>query len=463
MDRPMRDMLKRASPRLSLHMPGCQGKGPFGRLDAYRFDTTELSVTDDLYRPTGPIARAQALAAASAGMAHTLLLHGGSTAGMHAMLAYAAHRGECVILPRHTHTSALNACALLGVQPIFVKPSFTEGGLPYTPLDAYLHAMEEHPGAKAVLMVRPDYYGLVGDAQPVADAAHARGMLFFCDEAHGAHWNWFEDIPNAGACGADLFVQSAHKTLPALTAGAWLHAAAGIDNERLRGILRMVQTSSPSFISMMALDDARAWMDEHGALACMRLKAAMEAFAEKAEALGYEYGPCAFPYGFSGDPLRLVLRAPQGGYALSQQLAELGIDVEMADERRIVCILSLMDGPKRLDRLWRALRRIGMSILPTNRAEGPLGTMPTELPVRAMPLSEAMFAKNEGVALSQAVGRICAVQVGLYPPGVALLTAGERIDQAWADYLQTLNPNAVFGLLPPNRLPCVTLGATANE
>ena len=114
----MREMLAGVADRLSLHMPGAQGRGPFGPVDPYRLETTELGVTDDLYAPCGAIARAEALAARCAGAAHTLMLTGGSTAGVQAMLLYAAGGGGAVILPRNAHLSALHLCAVAGLDVV---------------------------------------------------------------------------------------------------------------------------------------------------------------------------------------------------------------------------------------------------------------------------------------------------------------------------------------------------------
>lgn len=141
-ERPMRDMLAGAADRLSLHMPGAQGRGPFGPLDPYRLETTELAATDDLYAPGGAIARAEALAARCAGAARTLMLTGGSTAGVQAMLLYAAGGGGAVILPRNAHLSALHLCAVAGLEAVFARPSFTASGLCYTTDESYLEALE---------------------------------------------------------------------------------------------------------------------------------------------------------------------------------------------------------------------------------------------------------------------------------------------------------------------------------
>ncbi len=466
MKRPMRDMLEAASGRISLHMPGGQGTAPFESWPPYALDTTELALTDDLYRPTGAIMEAQALAARSAGAAHTLMLHGGSTAGIHTMLLYAAEKGQQVILPRNAHISALNMCAIAELEPVFVEPLYSPKGRPYTPVESYTRAMDQHPRAKAVLVVRPDYYGTLADMSAIAAQAHRRGMQVLCDEAHGAHFNWFSPVQSALACGADMAVQSAHKTLPALTGAAWLHAGERVDALRLRRMLRLVQTSSPSFLLMLALDDARAWMDEHGAEACEALAQSLEEFYEKAEALGYSRGQEG-PHSY--DPLRLTLEAPQGGYALEAALSRQGIDVEMADVSCIVAILSLMDGPERLEKLYAALERIGPVCAQRGSASPglagsssglasptlELGLPPTGMPKRMVSLRKATFAPSVAVSMEKAVGRISGTQVGLYPPGVALLTAGERITEDIIRYLSKLDPERVFGLPEAGKLLCL--------
>ena len=212
--------------------------------------------------------------------------------------------------------------------------------------------------ARAVLVLNPDYYGTLGPVRRVAERAHAMDMLVLCDEAHGAVFNWYRREYGALSQGADLVIQSAHKTLPALTASAWLHGAEGIDIPLLRKRLRMVQTSSPSFITMLSLDDARAWMDEHGKTAGAALEAALADFRKEAAKLGYTDGQKLLPEGLRTDPLRLVLDAPQGGFRLAEQLEEAGIDIELCDSAGIGCILSLADGPRRLERLLEALRTI---------------------------------------------------------------------------------------------------------
>ncbi|NLV59285.1 MAG: aminotransferase class I/II-fold pyridoxal phosphate-dependent enzyme [Clostridiales bacterium] len=457
MERPMFRMLRRGARRVSLHMPATGGRAPFKRFDPYGLDTTELAVTDDLFRSRGAIAHAQALAARSAGAARSFMLHGGSTSGIHAMLLYAARRGEEVILPRNCHISALNLCALAGFEPVFADVAYTVQGRPYTSMEAYERAMDAHPRAKAVFAVRPDYYGLMPDLRPLAKAVHARHMLLLCDEAHGATFNWRHDIQNALAQGADLVAQSAHKTLPALTPGAWLHAAGPIDMHRLLSLLPMVQTSSPSFLNLLSLDEARAWMDRYGAPACRELGEALSRFYRKARHLGYVRAQEDAPPGFAYDPLRLVLAGPQGGYALGQTLENAGIDMEMCDECCVVGILPLRGYQRPLKRLLAELQRNAEGLPLSARsasADEPKSWIPGKS-MRVLPLAEATFASRELLAVGKAVGRVSAVTCGLYPPGIALVTAGEVVSEEMAEFLSRQDLGRLFGLTEEGLLPCV--------
>ena len=139
------------------------------------------------------------------------------------MLLASIRPGETVLLPRNAHLACINACILGDIRPVFVPCTVTPDGYAYVPEEAFLQAIREYPEAKAVMVTRPDYYGGAVPLERIAQAAHKAGMRLLVDEAHGAHFNWMTDIESAGACGANMWVQSAHKTLPVLTGGAWLH------------------------------------------------------------------------------------------------------------------------------------------------------------------------------------------------------------------------------------------------
>ena len=275
--RPVYDMLTAASARRSGHMPGHKGRPPFGAADLYALDTTELPNTDDLYAAEGGLREAMRLYAQAAGAAKTIFLHNGSTAGNHVMLQLYAREGETVLLPRNAHLSAVNACVLGGMRVKWMPVRCTPDGYCYLAEEDVLAALRANLDARAMLLVRPDYYGgaMREDVfRRIAAAAHRQGTKVVVDEAHGAHFPWCDAMTSAGALDADAWVQSVHKTLMGLTGSAVLHLADSADEKRAWTLLRREQTSSPSFLLMLSIDDSRAWMEENGRA---RLRALSEA------------------------------------------------------------------------------------------------------------------------------------------------------------------------------------------
>lgn len=452
MERPVYEMLAGRRGRLRLHMPGHKGRAPFGCVDLYALDTTELPGTDDLYRPSGALKRAQQLYAESAGAARTLFLHGGSTAGIHAMLQLYAREGDVVLLPRNAHLSAVNACVVGGLKPVWMPVTQRADGYCYVAEETMLRALYEHPEAKALLATRPDYFGGCLPLSRVAAEARKRGVRLLVDEAHGAHLPYLEGCPSAGALGADAWVQSVHKTLPGLTGAAVLNLAKAEDGDAALRLLSRQQTSSPSFLLMMSIDDSRAWMGENGRSRLAALREAVSSLRAELPALGYADAHAAWAdTGLSFDPTRLVLDAPQGGEVLATALDARGVDVEMFDDRRVVCILTAMDGLETLECLKTALAEI-----PPRAASMPVLPDVTALPEARLSPRAAVMAESESVPLGRCVGRVAAQAAGLYPPGVPLVCPGEVVEETTVFRLQAAARERRFGVEGESLL-CVKL------
>jgi len=440
--RPMYEMLTAAAGRCSMHMPGHKGQSPFGPVDVYALDTTETPLSDDLYAPERGIDAAQRLYAAAAGAARTLMLTNGSTSGIHVMVQLYCREGDMVLLPRNAHLSAVNGCIMGGVKARWMPVSMTADGLCYMKESDVLAAMDAHPEAKAVFLARPDYYGCCTELEAIVEVAHARGMRVIVDEAHGAHLPWFGGVKSAGACGADAWVQSVHKTLPGLTGSAVLHLKDETDHARALRLLRREQTSSPSFIQLMSIDDARAFMQAQGSKRLAAVAAAADEVRRALPSLGYQDAHALWRgTGLAFDRTRLVIDAPQGGAALASALQERGVDVEMHDLRRVVCILSAMDSPQEVLRLEAVLKEI-----PPKRANIPALPMLAAIPERAMEVRQAAMADCVNVPLADCAGRIAAAPAGLYPPGVPLVCPGEVIPQEIADRLINVKNQERFGV-----------------
>lgn len=436
----MYEMLQKGEGRLSLHMPGHKNKPLFGM--TYPSDTTELFWTDDLFAPANGIKQAECLMAQSAKAGESLFLCGGSTAGNQIALFTFLKPGETVILPRNAHLSAVNACILGDFLPVFVELSVRENDYVFVSEASFINAIDANPDAKVVFVTRPDFYGGMIGLQNVVNHAHARGMKVVVDEAHGAHFNWYSEIACAAKCGADAWIQSAHKTLPAINAAAMLHLKKREDAVLARRMARLMQSSSPSFSVLQSIDDAREYMDIYGAAKLNSLIEKVDVFCRRAQTLGYKDAR-------REDRTRLVLQAPQGGKTLAHALAQMGIDVEMYDRQHIVCILTVMDDQQTFDRLLKALETIPSPMetgfdtlrLP-NRGE------------RRLRVREAALKENEAVPVDEVENRISAVCFGLYPPGIPLCSPGEVITADLIDVLMNQPGLSAFGI-ENNAIPCV--------
>lgn len=426
MKRPIFEMLSSIKNRKSLHMPAHFGKSLFEYGDIFKLDTTEIDLCDNLYKPNGAIKEAQELLAQAANVKNAYFLHDGSSAGIRAMLLYAKHFGNKIIVPRNSHKSIYNFIAVIGLDPLFVKLSFTEDFYPYTSTEDIIDTINNNE-ASAIMITSPDYYGVCMDIEKIAKAAHNHNILVLCDQAHGAHLNWNKKIQNAGYYGADIFVQSAHKTLPCLTSNAWL-LNKNADHELLIDCLQAIQTSSPSFISMMCMDDARAYMDEYSD--CNSIENLAKNFGAKLEHFNLSHNLWS-KYGFEFDESRLVIDCKNSADYVLQRLQDKGLDVEMSDGRRIVCILSQIKEEciNQLDILETELKEIELTKEIFSKSGFPATFS------KCMNISDAYFSKKEYVKLSEAEGRISGTIAGIYPPGIPAIVWGERINKEIINYL----------------------------
>lgn len=421
---------RRRAPAI-FHVPGHkQGRGAptewrstIGR-QALAIDLTEAPGLDDLHAPEGVIAQAQALAAKAfrAGSSHFLV--GGSTAGLHAMILAAARPGETVLVPRNAHRSVLGAIILAGVNPIWIQPEYAEG------LDIALglrsgtvtEMVADHPSTRALLLVHPTFYGITSPLREQIGAAHAAGVAVIADEAHGTHFSFAPRMPEpALAAGVDGTVQSLHKTGGSLTQSALCHLAQGsrISPTRLQEMLRLVQTTSPSYILMASLDVARRDLVLRGEALWTR---AVELAARVRERLGgLVY---SVPAGYTADPTKVVVdvrNLKMTGFAAARQLWEQGVAVESAGYGFFLLVLSPGDTRTSVDRLLRAVRSL--------RAEGsgPSSLGPPPRTVSLLSPREAYLGAKQSVPLASAVDRVAAELVAPYPPGIPVLVPGERV------------------------------------
>jgi arginine/lysine/ornithine decarboxylase len=464
-------MRNASSGRVSFHMPGhsdARGFPAWFTEAALGLDTTELPETDDLNHPTGPAREAMALAAQAFDAGWTRFVTCGATCGLLAMVASSCPRGSTVLIQRTCHRSVVSAVSLLDLRPAFLPgpepvPAFSTSEraflapLPPASPVAVAAALARDPSIRAVLVTSPDYYGTASDLAPIAEAAHAHGALLLVDEAHGAHFAFAPGLlpPSAMASGADLCVQSAHKTLPALTQAALLHvsrsalAAGRVDPDLVEEALRTFQTSSPSFLLAASLDLARAQMQRHGRDRIeARLMAVLRTFDRIRAMPGLPFLPIDAGSGAMRDPLRIVIhtgRSGLTGFETARRLRASGVSAEMADPARVVLLPGLFGDDDGLD--LYSLERALIEAQAAGPARDPAWTLAPEVfgtllstPCEAVLPPSIRFdaGARESVPLRQAVGRLLAGPLVPYPPGIPLIWPGERLDAGRAALVEEL-------------------------
>ena len=446
---------------IRFHMPGHRGgPGADWRLrqlwgpEVFSLDVTGVPGLDDPHQPWGPIREAQQLAAEAFGADASFFLVNGTTAGVHAMVLAACRPGDTLIVTRNVHRSIMGAIILAGVMPVFVQPEVDlEFGiaLGVTP-ETVEQALKCHPEARAVLLVSPTYHGICSDVASVAEVVHRHGKLLLVDEAHGSHLAFHPELPAPSLwCGADMCAQGVHKMLAGLTQASILHVRAErVDPARVAAALRLVQSTSASYLLMASVDVARMQMATSGSAL---LAQALDLAEQLRERVGRVGGLRTFGREWVGrpgvaglDPTKVTVRVSElglTGHAAERLLREMGlVQAEMSELRSLLFIVGFGNSPDDVERLAGALEHIAAHVSDyrtpkmAQLLEQAARLEPRlPLPELAVLPREAFFAPSRPVPLEQAAGTVCAEVVTCYPPGIPILCPGERISAEVVEYL----------------------------
>jgi arginine/lysine/ornithine decarboxylase len=409
----------------------------------FDMDLTLLAEVDSLHEPQTVIRAAQILAAEAYGSDQSYFLVNGSTAGNQAMILSTCQPGDLVLVPRNAHQSVLAGVLLAGCEPIFMRPEINkELGL-YTnvTVGTVEAALKRWPQVKAVLVTSPTYHGIAADVARIAELVHERNLPLLVDEAHGPHLKFHDELPlSAIESGADMCVQSTHKILAGMTQSSLLHVRGDrIDTGRLRKVLKLLTTTSPSYILMSSIDMARRQMALDGRRLLGRaLKLARKAREEinKIEGLQCFGRECIGQAGiYDLDETKLTIACAgigATGYEVAKELnKKYGIQVEYADLFSVFLIVSFGNTDNEIRRLILGLRATAQKMRGKRkkRAKPVRWELPGFSARPAVNPRYAFFAPKEVVSLEKAVGRVSAETISPYPPGIPLVVPGERLDK----------------------------------
>ena len=458
------------------HMPGHKRREitdgiPGGFPDPYGIDITEIDGFDNLHHAEGILKDAMDEAAAIYGTDRSWYLVNGSTCGILSAVFATTENGGKILTARNCHKAVYHAICLNRLEAEYLYPEeITEfginGGIRAEDVRKALEkdAMRcagnsgdvrgKITKIQAVLITSPTYEGVVSDIRAIADAAHEYGIPLIVDEAHGAHLEYADQChsfpKSALEYGADIVIQSLHKTLPCFTQTAILHVKGKfVDQDRVSRYLSMFQTSSPSYLFMAGMERCIRYMDGDGRNEMVRYEKRLERFMERMEGLQVlevlDREICGKYRTVAGwDPSKIVVSTMRAEDFHGEELAETlrrkyHLEMEMTAPEYVIAMTSLMDTEEGFERLGTALLEIDGALrrrTESGRKEKAASETPEGLesklshPVRRMLICEAMDADTERTAFQDTVGKVSAEFVYLYPPGIPIIAPGEVFTDA---------------------------------
>lgn len=450
--------------RYPFHMPGHKRQDKL-LSDAYEIDITEINGFDNLHHPEGIIKESMDNASGFFGTDKTWFLVNGSSCGLLAAIQAVTEIGDSIIIGRNCHKSVYNAIELRNLKAKYIYPQIINeyginGGYKPEDIENLLKkAMDSGEKIKAVVVTSPTYEGIVSDIERIAEIVHRYGSILIVDEAHGAHLGIHEGLPKpAYKLGADIVIESAHKTLPAMTQTAFLHLCGRrVQEEKIQDCLTIYQTSSPSYVLMASLDKCIRELQTKGKQKLKSLLITLDKFYEKVNklenitVLGREcIGKNEI---FDFDICKLVILINTNkitGKFLEEELREkYGFEMEMTSARYVLGMTTMYDDMEQILKLADALTEIDSNlnsfykerVLEEDRYINYEKINEADV---AMSIYEAKRKETEDMFFLESEGKVSAEYIYVYPPEIPLVVPGEMISKKMIeqiDYYKRINLN----------------------
>lgn len=433
---------------LPMHMPGHKRNIKLlGEKLPYKIDITEIEGFDDLHHPEGIIKEIEEKAKKIYKSKKSFILVNGSTCGILAGIRSVVNYGDKVLVARNSHKSVYNAIELNCLNPIYVLPKIDKYGInKNVEANDIEKILEKNKDIKLVIITSPTYEGVLSDIKAIVNIAHKYKVPVLVDEAHGAHLKFMENSNfEALNCGADIVIQSLHKTLPALTGTAILHIKGDlVKEEDVRRELSIFETSSPSYILISSIDECLDLIERNGKKLFLDYQENLKYFYNEAKTLKkfkvlgnellnnnnkknieeiekslYDFGKIVVitkNTNITGKELSDILRK------------DYKIEVEMASTYYIIAMTSICDNKESFERLLNALKEIDLKLKKT--VEDNSASYEIQLPKKEMTINEALNSKKFMLEnYKNLEGKITKEYIFAYPPGIPIITPGEVFDK----------------------------------
>jgi len=403
--------------------------------EAFLMDVNAPIGLDTFSHPVDVVKESLELAAEAYKADNAFYLVNGSSSGVHIMIMTVCYDGEKILIPRNTHKSVTNALILSGAVPVFMEPEINQefaiaSGIKLETIQKYVEA---HPDAKALFLVYPTYYGACSDLKSIIEYAHSKDIVVMVDQAHGAHFSFSSQLPpSAAELGADLVVVSTHKTGGSLSQSAMLlHNEGLVKYHSIKKRVLMFHTTSPSYLLLSSLEAARKLLATEGeaifselVAECKKLKSAISKIpgllvldAHGADKMTY-------------DPTKIVVNVTQLGLdgfdAYDLMFEKYKIQMELAEPTLVLAVIGIGDTKETVWKLYDAFKSLSEEYY--GKSE-PMETLEdiVYVPPQIMSPRQAFYADKVPCKILDAVGRVAAETVLIYPPGIPICIPGELI------------------------------------
>lgn len=454
MTRPIYNTLKSLNKK-NMHsfcMPAHKRNSAFHE-DFYNLDYTEIDETDNLHNPSSVIKKSMETMSKIFGSDHSYFLVNGSSSGILASILSHLTPDDCVLVCKNSHISVYNGILLSGATPIYITPTIKNGIPCSVDIQNIEYCINMHKNIKAFIITSPTYEGFVPDIAKISDILHKKNILLIVDEAHGAHFSFSKNFPTPSlCCGADISIQSFHKTLPSLTQCAVLHIKGSLVNKyMIEKYLSIVQTTSPSYMFMCSIEYATHFMHNNAQL--------IDDYTKHLNLLRQEFSnlKCIslLDKNFLKDTnfidldisrFTFFINSDTNGNYINKRLKEHNIQIEMYSMKHIVAISTVCDTIQSLQHLKDSIFKID-SELTYKKTYDNIVHSPYIQKCNTS-LRDVLHKKRKKIHFSKSENMVSSDFITPYPPSIPLLSIGDIITKNIIENISQLlkNNTEIIGL-----------------